>query len=125
MSKVMEGLKYTHSHEWVKVENDIALIGITDYAQDSLGDVVYVDAGEVGMIVEKDEMFGSIESVKAASDLFSPVSGEIIEINQEVIDNPELINEDCYANWIIKVRMSNQEELNELMDASEYQEHLE
>lgn len=121
MSKILKELKYAKSHEWVKVEGDIATIGITDYAQHSLGSIVYVEGGEVGDTVEQFGEFGAVESVKAASDIMSPVSGEILEVNEEVIDNPELINEDPYANWIIKVKVNDLTELDELLSAEEYE----
>ena len=121
MSKILKELKYAKSHEWVKVEGDIATIGITDYAQHSLGSIVYVEGGEVGDTVEQFGEFGAVESVKAASDIMSPVSGEILEVNEEVIDNPELINEDPYANWIIKVKVNDLAELHELLSAEEYE----
>ena len=118
---ILKELKYAKSHEWVKVEGDIATIGITDYAQHSLGSIVYVEGGEVGDTVEQFGEFGAVESVKAASDIMSPVSGEILEVNEEVIDNPELINEDPYANWIIKVKVNDLAELDELLSAEEYE----
>lgn len=121
MSKILKELKYAKSHEWVKVEGDIATIGITDYAQHSLGSIVYVEGGEVGDTVEQFGEFGAVESVKAASDIMAPVSGEILEVNEEVIDNPELINEDPYANWIIKVKVNDLAELDELLSAEEYE----
>lgn len=124
MSKVIKNLKYSPSHEWVKVIEDGAYIGISDYAQDSLGDVVYIDGGEVGDKLSPSKVFGAIESVKAASDLISPISGQILEINEAVIDSPELINEDCYENWIIKVSLKNPQELDELMDEEEYQKYI-
>ena len=122
MSKVIEGLLYSESHEWVKVEDGIAVIGITDYAQHAMGDLSYVDMPEVDDEVEKVEEFGAVESVKAASDLYSPVSGVVVEVNEELEDAPELLNEDAFANWIIKVQMSDEAELEELMDAAAYQQ---
>lgn len=121
MSKILKELKYAKSHEWVKVEGDIATIGITDYAQHSLGSIVYVEGGEVGDTVEQFGEFGAVESVKAASDILSPVSGEIVEVNEDVIDNPELLNEDAYENWIIKVKVSDLSELDALLSADEYE----
>ncbi|HBP26342.1 MAG TPA: glycine cleavage system protein GcvH [Acholeplasmatales bacterium] len=121
MSKVLENLRYAKSHEWAKIEGKFAFIGITDYAQHSLGVIVYVDGGEVGRTVSQFEEFGAVESVKAASDLLSPLSGTIVEINQEVIDSPESVNADPYANWIIKIEMSNQKEIGNLLDAASYQ----
>ena len=121
MSKVIEGLLYSESHEWVKVEDGIAVIGITDFAQHEMGDLSYVDMPEVDDELTKGEEFGAVESVKAASDLFSPVSGTVVEINEALEDSPELLNEDPFANWIIKVQMSDESELEELMDAAAYQ----
>jgi len=122
MSKVIEGLLYSESHEWVKLEDGIAVIGITDYAQHAMGDLSYVDMPEVDDEVEKGEEFGAVESVKAASDLYSPVSGVVVAVNEELEDAPELLNEDAFANWIIKVQMSDEAELEELMDAAAYQQ---
>ncbi|MBE6215120.1 MAG: glycine cleavage system protein GcvH [Bacteroidales bacterium] len=121
MSKVIEGLLYSESHEWVKVEDGIAIIGITDFAQHEMGDLSYVDMPEVDDELSKGEEFGAVESVKAASDLFSPVSGTVVEVNEALEDSPELLNEDAFANWIIKVQMSDEAELEELMDAAAYQ----
>ncbi len=118
----MEGLLYSESHEWVKVEGEIALIGITDFAQNALGDLSYVDMPEVDDEVSQGEEFGAVESVKAASDLISPVSGTVVEINGELEDNPELLNQDAFANWIIKVSISDKVELDALMDAGQYGE---
>ena len=122
MSKVIEGLLYSESHEWVKVEDGVAVIGITDYAQHAMGDLSYVDMPEVDDEVEKGEEFGAVESVKAASDLYSPVSGVVVAVNEELEDAPELLNEDAFANWIIKVQMSDEAELEELMGAAAYQQ---
>ena len=120
MAKVIEGLYYSESHEYVKVEGDIGIIGITDYAQHALGNVVYVDMPEVDDEVEAGEEFGAVESVKAASDLNSPVSGVVVEVNEALEDKPELLNEDAYANWIIKVEITDTTELDNLMGADEY-----
>lgn len=122
MAKVIEGLFYSESHEYVKVEGDFAYVGITDYAQHALGNVVYVDMPEVDDEVEADEDFGAVESVKAASDLISPVSGTVVEVNEALEDKPELLNEDAFENWIMKVQMSDKSELNALMDAAAYEE---
>ena len=119
MAKVIEGLYYSESHEYVKVEGEFAYIGITDYAQEQLGNVVYVDIPAEGDEVEAGKDFGAVESVKAASDLISPVSGEVVEVNADLEDQPELINQDAFANWIIKVKMSNPSELESLMNASD------
>ena len=120
MSKVLEGLKYAESHEWVKVEGNIAVIGVTDYAQKEMGDITYVDMPDVDDEVAAGEEFGALESVKASSDLFSPVSGTVVAVNEELEDAPEKVNEDAYANWIIKVEMSDAAELDALMDAAAY-----
>ena len=122
MAKVIEGLYYSESHEYVKVEGDFGFIGITDYAQNALGNVVYVDMPEVDDEVTAGEEFGAVESVKAASDLISPVSGTVVEINEALEDQPELVNEDAYANWIIKVELSDKGDLDNLMDAAAYEE---
>lgn len=121
MSKVIEGLHYAESHEWVKVDGDTATIGISDYAQHALGNIVYVDMPEVGDEVTAGEDFGAVESVKAASDLISPVSGEVVEINEALEDTPEAVNEDAFENWIIKVKMSDPSEVDALLDAAAYE----
>lgn len=120
MSKILENLRYSDSHEWVSLDGEVATVGITDYAQHALGNIVYVDFPEVGDEVNAGEEFGAVESVKAASDLISPVSGEVIEINEALVDAPELLNEDAYANWIMKVRVNDPGEVNELMGPNEY-----
>jgi len=122
MAKVIEGLYYSESHEFVKVEGDVAYIGITDYAQHALGNVVYVDLPEVDDEVTAGEEFGAVESVKAASDIIAPVSGTIVEVNEALDDQPELLNQDAYENWIIKVELSDKSELDALMDAAAYEE---
>ena len=122
MAKVLEGLYYSESHEYVKVEGNIGYVGITDYAQHALGNVVYVDMPDVDDEVTAGEEFGAVESVKAASDLISPVSGVVIEVNEALDDEPELINADAYKNWIIKVELSDKSELDNLMDAAAYSE---
>ena len=120
MAKVFEGLYYSESHEYVRVEGNIGYIGITDYAQEQLGNVVYVDMPEEGDEVTATEDFGAVESVKAASDLISPVSGTVLEVNEALEEQPELINQDAFANWIIKVELSDPSELENLMDAATY-----
>lgn len=120
MSKVLESLRYSETHEWVKVEGDIAIVGVTDFAQNEMGDITYVDMPDVDDEVVKDEEFGALESVKASSDLISPVSGVVVENNEALEDAPELVNQDPYENWIIKVKMSDPEELNDLISAEEY-----
>ena len=122
MAKVIEGLYYSESHEYVRVEGEYGYIGITDYAQHAIGHVVYVDLPEVDDEVEAGEEFGAVESVKAASDLISPVTGTVVEVNEALEDEPELVNADAYANWIIKVKLSDPVELDELMDAAAYTE---
>ena len=120
MSKILEGLKYSESHEWVKVEGNVAFVGVSDFAQKEMGDITYVDMPEEGDDVLAGEEFGALESVKAASDLISPVSGTVVAVNSALEDAPEAINEDAYANWIIKVEMSNPSELDALLDAAAY-----
>ena len=120
MATVKEGLYYSESHEYVRIEGEYGYIGITDYAQNALGNVVYVDMPDVDDEVEAGEEFGAVESVKAASDLISPVSGTVVEVNEALEDQPELINVDAYDNWIIKVSLSDKSELDNLMDAKTY-----
>ena len=120
MSKIIDGLYYSESHEYVKVEGDFGFIGITDYAQHELGNVVYVDMPEVDDEVTAGEDFGAVESVKAASDLMSPVSGTVVEVNEALEDEPGLINKDAFENWIIKVELSDKSELDSLIDAAAY-----
>ena len=124
MSKIIEGLKYSESHEWVKVEGNVAVIGVTDYAQAEMGDITYVDMPDVDDEVTAGEEFGALESVKAASDLYSPVSGKVVAVNEELDDAPEKVNEDAFENWIIKVEMSDASELNALMDAAAYKAQI-
>lgn len=121
MNKVIEGLLYSETHEWVKVEDDVAVVGVSDFAQKEMGDITYVDMPDVDDDVTKDEEFGALESVKASSDLFSPVSGTVVEVNEALEDAPEQINQDPYGSWIIKVRMSDASELDALMDAAAYE----
>lgn len=120
MSKIIEGLKYSETHEWVKVEGNVAIVGVSDYAQKEMGDITYVDMPDVDDEVSKDEEFGALESVKASSDLVCPVSGVVVEKNEALEDAPELINQDPYENWIIKVEMSDASELDSLLDAAGY-----
>ncbi|ERT57607.1 glycine cleavage system H protein [Prevotella sp. BV3P1] len=122
MAKVIEGLYYSESHEFVKVEGNIASIGITDYAQQALGNIVYVDLPEVDDEIEAGDDFGAVESVKAASDLSTPVSGKVVEVNEALEDTPEMINQDSFGAWIIKVELSDTSELDNLMDAKKYEE---
>ena len=114
-------LQYSRSHEWLSQDGDSAIVGITDFAQHALGNVVYVDLPEVDDEVEAGEEFGAVESVKAASDIISPVSGTIVEVNDALDDQPELLNQDAYENWIIKVELSDKAELDSLMDAAAYE----
>ena len=125
MSKTIEGLYYSQSHEWVKVEGNTAFVGITDYAQSALGSVVYVDMPQEDNHVDAEMEFGAVESVKAASDLVSPVSGTVVEVNSGLEDSPSLLNEKPYETWIIKVEMSDPSQLDNLMDAKAYSEYCE
>lgn len=120
---IPEDLKFTKDHEWVKIEGDIATVGITDFAQGELGDIVYVDVETVDESIELNEVFGSVEAVKTVSDLFMPLSGEIIEFNELLEDAPEKVNTDAYGDgWMIKIKMSNNSEISGLLDASVYKE---
>ncbi len=120
MSKVIDGLYYSETHEWVRVENGIGTVGITDYAQHALGNVVYVDMPSEDEEFAAGEVFGAVESVKAAGDLNLPVSGTIVEVNEALVDEPGLINKDAYENWIVRVRLSDEGELDNLMTAEVY-----
>ncbi|MBQ2787664.1 MAG: glycine cleavage system protein GcvH [Bacteroidaceae bacterium] len=124
MSKIVEGLYYAESHEYVKIEGEFGYVGITDYAQHELGNVVYVDMPDVEDEVEAGADFGAVESVKAASDLISPVSGTVVEVNEALIDQPERVNAAPYAIWIIKVQLSDATEVENLMDAEAYKAHI-
>lgn len=116
-------LKYTKDHEWARVEDDIVTVGITDYAQGELGDIVYIDLPEVGMQVDAEATFGTIEAVKAVSDLFAPISGEVVEVNSNLEDKPELVNDDPYGEgWMIKIKISNMEEIDNLLNEARYKE---
>ncbi len=118
-------VKYTKDHEWIRVDGDVAYVGITDYAQSELGEIVYVDITTEGETVAKEEAFGTIEAVKTVSDLFMPVSGEVLEVNPELEDAPQLVNEDAYGKgWIIKISISDPAELDELLDAAEYEKTI-
>lgn len=122
MANVPPDLKYSRSHEWVRLEGDVATIGITDHAQSELGDIVYLDLPETGRIVQHEGQFGEIESVKAVSELFSPVSGEVIETNTGISDTTEVVNQDPFGDgWLVKVRLSNTAELAYLLDAADYE----
>lgn len=122
MAKTVEGLRYSESHEWVKVDGNIAVIGITDFAQKAMGAISYVDMPDVDDEFAQGDEFGAVESVKAASDLYCPVSGVVVEVNEELGDAPELLNADAFENWIIKVEMSEPSEVSELLDAAAYAE---
>ncbi len=120
-----ENLKYSKDHEWIRVEGDEAYVGITAFAQGELGDIVFIDVDTEGETLAQDDVFGSIEAVKTVSDLFLPVAGEVLEINEALEDAPEKVNEDPYGEgWIVKIKMSDPSELESLMDAAAYQEHL-
>ncbi|MEK7341177.1 MAG: glycine cleavage system protein GcvH [Candidatus Binatota bacterium] len=120
-----EGIKYSKEHEWVLVEDHVAIIGITEYAQQELGDIVYVELPEIGEKIVKDDPLGAVESVKAVSDVYAPVSGTVIEVNDALPDSPETINDDPYGDgWMIKVEMSDKDDLKDLMSAEEYAEYL-
>ncbi|MGH4138867.1 glycine cleavage system protein GcvH [Clostridium sp.] len=121
--KTLKDLFYSKDHEWVKVEGDKAYIGITDYAQHSLGDIVFVELPEIDAEITCGDAFGVIESVKAASDMYIPISGKVLEINESLIDNPELVNEDAYKSWMISVEITNKEEVAELMNEEQYSEY--
>ncbi len=118
-------LKYTTDHEWAQLEGDIISVGITDFAQSSLGDIVFVELPEVGDELSKEDSFGVVESIKSVSDLYSPLAGEIVEVNTELVDSPESCNESPYGSWMIKVKVSSEDEYNALMTPEAYQEHCE
>jgi glycine cleavage system H protein len=123
MAKIISDLLYTDDDEWLRVEGEEGVIGITDYAQDSLSDIVYLELPDVGERYEKGESFGVVESVKAAADLYMPVAGEIVAVNEDLMDEPEVVNEDPYGDaWMIRIKFANPDELDELMDAEAYQE---
>jgi len=123
--RVPENVKYTEEHEWISVEGNIATIGITDYAQGELGDVVFVELPQVNASLKQMDAFGTIEAVKAVSDLFAPVSGTIVEINEKIIDTPEIVNKDPYGDgWMIKIQMSDSKELDNLLDAAHYKKKI-
>lgn len=123
--RVLKDLYYTKDHEWLKVEGDEAYIGLSDYAQDSLGDIVYVELPEVDDEFNKEDAFSAVESVKAASDVYMPVDGRIVEVNEALLDEPNLLNEDPYKNWIVKIVMNDKSQLEELMTGDEYEKYLE
>ena len=124
MDKILNGLFYTPTHEWVKIENSKAVIGITDYAQKSLGSVVFVDLPNVGSSFGQFDPFGAVESVKAASDLLMPVSGKVVKVNETLLSTPELLNEDAFSNWLIEIEVSNASEVAKLLSPESYQKTL-
>lgn len=119
---IVKGLFYSEDHEWVKVEGNTAYVGITDYAQHALGDIVFVELPEIDKELKVGDVFGVVESVKAASDMFTPISGTILEANEEIVDDPALINQDAFANWMIKLELGDKSELDKLMNAKEYED---
>ncbi len=120
---IPENLKYTKDHEWIKIENNIAAVGVTDFAQTELGDIVYVDIDTVDESIDQNEVFGSVEAVKTVSDLFMPLSGEIIEFNEFLEESPETVNSDPYGKgWIIKIKMADNSQIEDLLDAEAYKE---
>lgn len=120
-----ENLKYSKDHEWIKVEGEYGYVGVTDFAQNELGDIVFVEITSMGQVVKSSDIFGTIDAVKTVSDLFMPVSGEIVEINPEIEKTPELVNSDAYGKgWIVKVKLQNAAELNDLMDAAAYKKSI-
>lgn len=121
--QIPEELKYTKDHEWARIEGDVATIGITDFAQSELGDIVYVELPQVGDEIAQGESFGTIEAVKAVSDMFAPLSGEVVETNEKIVDNPEIINKEPYGEgWFIKIKISDPDEANNLLDKVQYEE---
>lgn len=123
---IPENLKYTKDHEWIRVEGNEAYVGITDYAQGELGDIVFIEIETEGEALEKEEVFGTIEAVKTVSDMFMPVSGEVLEVNEKFEDSPEVVNKDPYGDgWLIKIGLKDEAELNELLDADAYKKLLE
>lgn len=125
MARVEPGLRYTRTHEWARIEGDIATVGVTDYAQSELGDITYLELPEPGTTVQRGEPMGVIESVKAASDIYAPVSGEIVEANQRVVEAPETVNQSPYGDaWLVKIKLSDPSEVEQLMDAAAYEQFL-
>ncbi|MGM0497257.1 MAG: glycine cleavage system protein GcvH [Bacteroidota bacterium] len=123
---IPENLKYTKDHEWIKVEGDTVTVGITDYAQGELGDIVFVEIETEGENLDKEEVFGTVEAVKTVSDIFMPVSGEVVEVNSKLEDSPEIVNKDPYGEgWLIKVKLSDKSEIDDLLSASKYKEIIE
>lgn len=122
--KVMKDLFYTENHEWARVEGDFAYIGITDFAQHSLGDIVFIELPELDTEITLGDAFGATESVKAAEDIYCPLSGIVVSINEDIVEDPSLVNKDSYENWFIKISISDKSELDDLMDAKAYEEYL-
>lgn len=122
-TKILDGYKYTEKHEWVKIDGDTAIFGISDFAQNALGDIVFVDLPKVGKTVKQGQSFGTIESVKAAEDLYAPISGEVIEVNPAIAKDPALVNKDAFGAWMIKIKNVNSSEANSLMDSAKYKEY--
>lgn len=121
--KIINGLFYTEDHEWARVEGDFAFIGITDYAQHALGDIVFVDLPETDSEFNKGDSFGAVESVKAAEDIYIPLSGTVAEINEDIADDPSLVNKEPYESWFVKIKLNDKAEAEELMDAKAYEDH--
>ncbi len=120
-----DDLKYTKEHEWLRIENDIAVVGITDYAQSELGDIVYIEFPEKGSTFSQNDSMGTIEAVKTVADLYAPVSGEVVEVNEELADTPELVNQDPYEKgWMVKIKLNNPSEVDALLDSAAYKEHV-
>lgn len=123
-TNIPDSLKYTAEHEWIDIQGEVAFVGITDFAQSSLGDVVYVEVPEEGKTINANDPFGVVESIKSVSDLYAPISGTVIAKNTEVESKPELLNQDSYKNWLIKIKISNPAELNKLLSATEYKKQV-
>lgn len=121
---IVKGLLYSESHEWLQQEGNTGYIGITDYAQDTLGSIVFIDLPNVGDTFDKGDAFGAVESVKAASDIYLPVSGKVLEVNQKLVDEPELLNDDPFGSWIVKVELSQPEEIDALLNSDAYEAHI-
>ena len=125
MAKILDGLKYTEEHEWISLDGNVATIGISDFAQSSLGDIVFVELPEEGEEIESGASFGVVESIKSVSDLYTPVTGKVVERNNTVIDTPENLNEDAFGSWLIKVELSDVTQLDDLMDSESYKAYCE
>ncbi len=123
-TNIPETLKYTAEHEWIDIQGDHAVVGITDFAQSSLGDVVYVEVPQIGKVIKANDPFGVVESIKSVSDLYAPVSGTVVEKNSDVEQKPELLNQDSYKNWLIKIKLTNTSELSNLLSAQDYKKQI-